>query len=206
MSENPLLLPPSLTSVPGVSHGLLASLFQAAAEFYALAPWLALGSETNLAIHYPGAAEARLVVVMGSGGQAYGLSVYDCLDDLRRMYQLNDPLAAANELCWLALTYETAEYLSRADLRAVERFGWQVANPSAYPAIVRIGSPGPELHPPLLTDLVWLEGALRILTQFLRQRPQLDEAGKLRPVDLFLKSQTCAGLAEARLRLPGIRV
>lgn len=206
MSEDFPLLPPSLTQVPGVSPALLEGIFAAAADFYSLSPWGALGGETNIAVHIPSQSEARLVVVMGAGGQVYGVSVYDSAADLQRMYRLDDPLAAAAEISWLALTYETAEYMSADDRWAIERFGWRVANPSAYPAIVRIGAPGPELRPPQLDDLVWLEGALRSLCLFVEHYLEMDERGAPRPALVNLKSTTSAGQMETRLRLPGLRV
>ena len=204
MSEtDPLLLPPPLLCVPGVTPQLLHDLFAAAADFYTIQPWTVLNSEKAIEVQAP---DARLVVVMGAAGQSFGISVYNSPADLQRMYQAADPLKAAEMLCWLALTYETAEYLDQDDLEAIHRYGWRVAGDAAYPAIARIGSPGPDLHAPVLQDLLWLEGCLRALCQLFTSHLVLDEHGEPRPVELTISVETSAGLVETRLRLPGMQV
>ena len=197
------LLPPALLSVPGVTPQLLQSLFAAAADFYSIQPWSILKGEKVIAVRSP---ELRLVVVMGAGGQAFGISVYDSPADLQLMFQLDDPLAAAGALCWLALTYETAEYIDRDDLKAIHQHGWPVAGIDAYPAIARIGTPGPDLQPPTLQDLLWLEGCLRALYLLFSSYLTLDEQGEPLPVDLTLPVETSAGILEAHLHMPGMQV
>jgi len=204
MSEtDPLLLPPALLSVRGVRPQLLQSLFAAAADFYEIQPWTVLKGEKVIEVQSP---DPRLVVVMGAAGQSFGISVYDSPDDLQRMYRAADPLDAAGALCWLALSYETAEYLDRDDLQAIHQYGWRVAGEAAYPAIVRIGSPGPDLQPPTLRDLLWLEGCLRALCRLFVSHLVLDEQGEPRPIELAIPFETSAGLVETRLRLPGMQV
>jgi len=131
-----LWFPPVLLSVAGVTPQLLQGLFAAAADFFEIQPWKILKGEKVIEVWSP---EARLVVVMGAAGQSFGISVYDSSADLQRMYQAQDPLEAAGALCWLALTYETAEYLDQGDLGAIRRYGWRVAGEIAYPSIARIG-------------------------------------------------------------------
>ena len=230
------LLPPALLSVPGVTPLLLQSLFAAAADFYSIQPWTILKGEKVIAVGLTQLAgdwmclggqsppkhiqlsleqrtsyvvqspDLRLVVVMGAGGQAFGISVYDSPADLQLMFQLDDPLAAAGALCWLALTYETAEYLDRDDLKAIHQHGWAVAGIEAYPAIARIGTPGPDLQPPTLQDLLWLEGCLRALCLLFSSYLILDEQGDPLPVDLTLPVETSAGILEAHLHMPGMQV
>lgn len=197
------LLPPALLSVPGVTPQLLQSLFAAAADFYSLQPWTILNGEKVIAVRSP---DLRLVVVMGAGGQAFGISVYDSPADLQLMLHLDDPLAAAGALCWLALTYETAEYIDRDDLKAIHQHDWPLAGIEAYPAITRIGTPGPDLQPPTLQDLLWLEGCLQALCLLFSSYLILDEQGDPLPVDLTLPVETSAGILEAHLHMPGMQV
>jgi len=199
----PLLFPPAYLSIVGVTPQLLQGLLAAAADFYEVQPWKILKSETVIEV---GAPDARLVVVMGAAGQSFGISVYDSPADLQRMYQAADPLDAAEALCWLALTYETAEYLDQGDLQAIRRYGWRVAGEAAYPAIARIGSPGPDLQPPMLKDLYWLEGCLLALRQFFTSYLVLGEQGEPDAAELTIPVETSAGLLETRLRLPGMQV
>jgi hypothetical protein len=204
MNESgPLLLPPGLLSVAGVTPPLLDGLFAAAADFYEIQPWKLLKGEKVIQVSAP---DARMVVVMGAAGQSFGISVYDSPADLQRMFQASDPLDAAGALCWLALTYESEEYVDQTDLKAIHESGWRVAGDAAYPAIVRIGSPGPDLQPPTLQDLQWLEGCLRALCRLFTAHLAFDEQGELRPVDLTIPVKTHAGLVETRLRLPGMQV
>ena len=200
---DPLLFPPAFLSVAGVTPQLLQRLFAAAADFYAIHPWKFFKSETVIEVRAP---DPRLVVVMGSAGQSFGISVYDSPADLQRMYQAVDPLDAAGALCWLALTYETAEYLDRDDLQTIDKHRLRVAGNEAYPAIARIGSPGPDLQPPTLQDLFWLEVCLPALCQLFTSHLILDEQGGPYPVELTIPVETSVGLLETRLRLPGMQV
>ena len=197
-----LWFPPALLSVAGVTPQLLQGLFAAAADFFEIQPWKILKGEKVIEVWSP---EARLVVVMGAAGQSFGISVYDSSADLQRMYQAQDPLEAAGALCWLALTYETAEYLDQGDLGAIRRYGWRVAGEIAYPSIARIGAPGPDLQPPTRQDLVWLEGCLRALCALFTSHLALDEQGEPLPVECTIPVQTSSGLLDARLRLPGMQ-
>lgn len=203
MDSEPMLLPPALLEVPGVTPQILQSLFAAAAEFYAIQPWKFSKGEIVIAVQSP---DERLVVLMGAAGQAFGLSVYDSQADLQRMYNSTDPLDAAEALCWLTLSYETAEYLAQSDLDLASKQGWLVAGEAAYPSIARIGTPGPDLQPPVLQDLLWLEGCLRALCQLFTAHWRLDEQGNPLPVEITLPIETSSGIIETRLRLPGMQV
>jgi hypothetical protein len=198
-----MLLPPALLAVPGVTPQLLGSLFAAAADFHAIQPWKFLKKEIVIQVYAP---DRRLVVLMGAGGQAFGLSIYDSPADLQRMYRSTDPLDAAEALCWLTLSYETAEYLARDDLDALNQYGWRVAGEAAYPAIARIGTPGPDMQPPSLQDLLWLEGCLRALHRLFTAHLVLDEQGDPLPVKISLPIETSGGVIETHLRLPGMQV
>jgi hypothetical protein len=195
--DEPLLLPPSLLSIPGASLSLLEALFAQAADFFVLAPWKALGSETPLEVCYPQASPARTVVLMGSGGVTFGLCAYDRAEDLRRLLDAPDPVQAAGEVSWLALTFESSEYLAAVDRQAAQRHGWKVAGEQAYPAIARIGPPGPELRPPALSDLLWLEGALSTLNAFFGEH----SGRELLPGTHRLKITALDGPAEALVTL-----
>ena len=99
-----------------------------------------------------------------------------------------------------------AEYLDRDDLLAIHSHGWRVAGEAAYPAIARIGSPGPDLRAPTLQDLSWLEGCLRALYQLFTYHLILDEQGEPNPVELTVPVETSVGILETRLRMPGMQV
>lgn len=172
------LLPPSLFDVPGVSTCLLARLFAAAAEFYRQAPWQLMIAETPLEVRVDPEPEARIVVIIGAAGEAFGLTVHEDHADFQRLYAATDPLELVQGASWLALSYEASRYLAQADRQAIARHGWQVAAQEAYPSIVRVGAPGPELHPPSLDDLYWLEAVLPALGAYFSQAAQGDDKAR----------------------------
>jgi len=199
--EHPLL-PPGLLSITGVTPALLGSVFAAAAELYRIGPWKRLAGETPIEVRCPQQAPPRLVVMLGAGGQAFGLCAYDSAADLRMAQESADPLETAGGLNWLALSYDSDDFMAVEDLAAVGRFGWPVAGEEAYPAIARLGSPGPELHSPALDDLRWLDGALRGLGDYFTHHLELDERSRLVPYQAVLRVETSDGPVELALRIP----
>ena len=151
---------PSLLAVPGISNQLLGSLFRLAADFFQHSPWLSFNSDLPIEIRYPPGAQSRIAVVMGSAGQAFGLSIYDNRGDIQRVYDARTPLDGFDQISWLALSYDPIHYLAEEDAATIKEHGWPIANEGAYPVIMRVGAPGPDLHAPSLADLEWLEAAL----------------------------------------------
>jgi hypothetical protein len=197
-AEHPLL-PPSLLSIPGVTPALLGSVFAAAAELHRIEPWKRLGGETPIEVRCPRGSPPRLVVLLGAGGQAFGLCVYDRAADLRRAQESADPLEMAGGLSWLALSYDSADFLAMEDLEAAKRYGWPVAAEEAYPAIARLGL---ELRPPALEDLRWLDGALRGLGEYFTRHAEADGSDQVKPQRAVLRVETCEGSLELALRIP----
>ena len=197
-----LLSSPSYLSISGVSLPVFSHIFAAAAEFYQLAPWKLLRTEVPIEIRYPQAGSGRIVIVTGSAGDVFGLSVYDSADDLRRMFQAQDPLEIVQNLSWVTLCYETSTYIAPEDLQAIDKHGWPIVNEEAYPVINRMGSPGAELYPPTRDDLLWLEGALPALNEYFQDQDKPGIAGDIQPQQLSLTVQTAAGPAQAWLCIP----
>ncbi len=151
---------PSLIGVPGISNQLLSSLFKMAAEFYQHSPWRSFNSDLPIEVRYPPSAQSRIVVVMGSAGQAFGLSIYDNQEDIQRVYSARTPLEGFDQISWLALSFDPIHYLASEDAAYIKEKGLQIASEAAYPYITRVGAPGPDLHSPTLADIEWLEGTL----------------------------------------------
>lgn len=197
-----LLAPPSLLSVPGVMPVLLGSLFGAAADLFRTAPWKLFQSEIPIEVYCPRESLARIVVVLGAADQCLGLSVHDSPMDFERMKQAQNPLEAAEYLSWLALSYDPAAYLAQEDLDAIREHGWDIAGDFAYPSILRIGTPGPDLHAPALEDLIWLEGGLMGLTAFFQQFFGFENVDWSQEYDQTISVNTNTGQAVVRIRLP----
>ena len=194
--------PPSLRSIQGVTIPLLESIFISAAAFYHLAPWEQLQDETPIEIRYPADAVSRFVVVMGTAGESFGISVNDTLADLKRMFTAASPQQLINEISWFTLTYDVAPYFSFDDLDTIARYGWPVVNEHAYPSMARVGGPTAEFYLPTRKDLFWIEGVLPALTELFQNRLKLDRRGNVRPAECTLTVPTLNGPTQVYLRMP----
>jgi hypothetical protein len=160
---------PSLLSVSGVPIPIIGNIFSAALDFYRLRPWNIFQDETPLVIRCPKDDSVRYAVIMGAAGETYGISIYDSLADLQRMYQSPDPTNLIQDINWLTLVYDDASLIAPADREAIDLHHWPVDNEKAYPGIARVGSPGIDFYPPTQEDLFWLEGALPALNEYCRE-------------------------------------
>ncbi|MGA2616370.1 MAG: hypothetical protein ABSF26_02095 [Thermoguttaceae bacterium] len=106
-------------------------------------------------------------VVMGQSGVQQGLAVYE---DLAALQELMTGGRSEEEnsrgMSALSLMFSEAFEIPVRDLDAVERHGWPVAGPEAYPLVIRI-NPGRAMRPPLVWELELLEGCLRAIPEFL---------------------------------------
>jgi len=193
---------PSLRSIRGVTIPLLESIFTSAAAFYRLAPWEKLQYETPIEIRFPAGAASRFVVVMGTAGESFGISVNDTQADLKRMFTAASPLQLINEISWFTLTYDVAPYFSFDDLDTIARYDWPVVNEHAYPSMARVGGPTDEFYLPTRKDLFWVEGALPALTELFQNHLKLDRRGDVRPTECTLTVPTLNGPTQVYLRMP----
>jgi hypothetical protein len=198
-----VLLPPALATAPGADLELQGRIYAAATAFYQLAPWRVIPGEMPLEVRFPEDVPARWVVVMGSGGDAFGLSIYDSWIDLERMYASRDPLELAQSVSWLALTYDTSEYLAFEDLDAIRQYSWPVAHESAYPALYRVGGPQADLQAPSINDLRWLDCVLPALSQYFEERPSGDNCWHV-PHESRVSAAAHCGRTQVFIRYPGL--
>jgi hypothetical protein len=192
---------PGLLSIPDVTPPLVQHLYELAAEFYQAAPWRWLGDHDPLVVSYPPKAKPRYAIVMGSGGEIFGLAVYDTVEDLRLIFRRNlSQLEVIQRSSWLVLFFDEPIAMSFADLDAIAHYDWPVVNERAYPVFGRT-APNGLIDLPTKADIVWLEG---VLSGFLGYLPQLLESGfdDEDPEDLILPVQTISGKAKMRLQMP----
>jgi hypothetical protein len=159
-----------LLDMPGVTPEAVGSFFDAAALFYEQAPWAKVG-ERSIEVACPRFESGPwYAVLMGQGGMARGLVLYDNLEILQRIQSgdLSEEENARLSAC-LAVVYGEAEELPPADLEAARQHGWRVAGPDAYPSVYRM-EPGLSMRPPLAWELTLLEGCLRALPAFVRKK------------------------------------
>lgn len=161
---------PGLLSLPGVTVPLAGELFAAAADYYRQAPWRWMENFLPIEVHYPPDGPARYALVLGRGGETFGLSLYDSLADIDVVFgRICPEQPHSRPLTWLSLVLEEATVMSFADLDAMEQYGWPVAGEKAYPLAIKSFSDreAPEL--PTASELAWLAAALRVLPDFVNR-------------------------------------
>lgn len=191
----------SLLSIPGVSVPLLGEVFKAAAEFYELAPWEKFPYEFAMEIHAPADAPPRYAVVMGGGGESYGLFVTEDFVGLQRIFNQFDPEGVTSAMTAFSLTYDTAVYFAFDDLDAITRYDWPIAGERAYPSMVRF-TPNDKFQLPARRDILWLEAVLPALTEFFEQHFQLDAQGHVPSGEYTFDIDTLSGPVAVSLSLP----
>jgi hypothetical protein len=158
---------PGLLTIPSVTVPLVGHLFQLAADFYRATPWRWLDDNHSLEIRYPPDGVPRYGVVMGSGGEVFGLALYDTLDDLRLVFEAHiSHQELIKRITWLVLFFEEARAMSFDDLDAMTKYGWSVPSDRAYPVFGRT-TKTLELALPTKTDLFWMEAVLAGILEYL---------------------------------------
>lgn len=145
-----------LATVPGMTDALQRGLYAAAADFYLARPWRKLPSDTPLDIHGP---DGRLVhaVVMGQSGVQQGLAIYEDRKTLAAALR-GDEKAAARSTS-LAVMFGEAFEISARDHDAIERKGFDLAGPEAWPLVIRV-DPGFVTRPPLAWEVELITACL----------------------------------------------
>ena len=164
---------PGLLEMPGINPEQVAGLYGAAAGFYQRAPWRKLGYETAIKVECDKFESSPwYAVVMGQSGLTFGVSLYENLNILRKMWsgRITEEVNA-RETVALTLLFGDETEISVLDLEAVRKHGWDVAGPEAYPLIIR-KERGMAMRPPLAWELELMEGCLRAIPAFIaRHRP-----------------------------------
>ena len=211
---------PGLLSVKGATQPLVAELFAAAAEYHAKAPWRWLDNLSPLAIHYPADGPARYAVLLGNGGEEFGVALYSSLDDLSFQYTTADHEQIFKKISSLSLTYDEPMALSFDDLDAIEALGWPIAGANAYPLVmkvtppVRIGLPNAaeiallaavlRAIPPLVAEALHADRGLPAATERAYPLPNVHAGQQIKlayPVDLVdIWSQGTGKINEADLQ------
>ena len=164
---------PGLLEMPGIEPEQVAGLYGAAAGFYQRAPWRKLGYETAIKVECDKFESSPwYAVVMGQSGLTFGVSLYENLNILRKMWsgRITEEVNA-RETVALTLLFGDETEISVLDLEKVRKHDWDVAGPEAYPLIFR-KERGMTIRPPLAWELELMEGCLRAIPAFIaRHRP-----------------------------------
>ena len=191
---------PGLVSIPSMSDALLAHFYQLVADYYQAAPWHRLNDLHPLEIRYPPSGSPRYAVVMGSGGEMFGLAVYDSLDELRKIYEEELPAQEAALVPCVGLYFDEAMAMSFDDLDAITEHDWPIAAENAYPVFCRLLN-GHELLLPSFSDVTWFEGTLAALLRYVRDYPAPPEH-VVEPIELTIPVEVISGNAKVSLKIP----
>ena len=166
---------PGLLEMPGVASPQVAAFYQAAAEFFRLAPWQKVGGAETIKVACDRFESGPwYAVIFGQMGMTLGVALYD---DLKTLVRIRDGNASdeqnARATVALSLTYGTKTEVAVADLDAAEAHGWEIAAPDAYPSPVR-KERGLVMRPPLAWELQLLEAVLRALPGFVAKHDRDD--------------------------------
>ena len=192
---------PGLLSISGVTPPLVGHIFELAADYHKAKPWQLLNDRTPLVINYPPEADPRYAMVMGSGGEVFGLAIYDSVDHLKLMFSNLSSRQVMKRASWQVVYFESPLAMSFDDLDAIAQFDWPVANEMAYPLLGRTKSPT-KMDLPTKADLLWLEGALEAILTFLPEAQKAANLFAYPDVDLDLTIHPIGGKAQLRLQTP----
>ncbi len=184
----------ALLDAPGVEPQHVAGLFDAAAEFYRQKPWRSAPGDAPIKIECDAFESGPwYAVVMGQVGMCEGLALYEDYDKLRSMLNGESSDAEdAQSMSALSLQFNEPFEIPNLDLHHLEKYGWPIAGPEAYPTIMRI-NPGLAIRPPLLWELRLMEACLRATPHFLA-------AASNEPCEL--KVNTSTGPLQVRISWP----
>ena len=166
--------PPGLTEQPTFSSAQGASLYEAAAGYFRRRPWRRLPPGAIIQVDCPQLGEFGpgrwFAVVLGQGGQTFGLAVYDDLlainADCGADCSDDHPIDATA----LSLVFGEKFEIPISDLLAAEQHRWPLFGPEAYPLVMST-SGGMNVHSMEPWQLQLLEGCVRTIPDFLELHP-----------------------------------
>jgi hypothetical protein len=183
---------PGLMSVPGITEPLLRDLFAAAANYYRQAPWRWIENWEPIEVCYPAKSSPRYALVLGSGGEYFGLSLYESLDDLRVVLSHHDPDQTHELIPWMSVIFEAATIMAFEDLDALEKYSWPVAGEKAYPWVFKT-VPHSDPRSPSASDLACLAAAMRVLPIFVTDRLKANQGRPCRAGAVYALSGVHGG-------------
>ena len=183
-----------------VTRAQMESFYEAAEYYFRKAPWSHVPGEVPIEVRcIDPSMGTRFAVVLGRTGVQLGLCIYDDWEITQAMlggYTTPDENRA------LAVCYDEAQIMSAVDLQLIDRLGWPIATPEAWPSVMRLKPH----HTPCSAsaeELVFLDACLRAIPDFIQAKTTSHtrqvETGT-RPVELHLAWDIAHRGASRRLR------
>ena len=157
----------ALADGKGVRRAHMESFYEAANHYFREAPWRRVPGEVPIEIRCDNPAMGtRYAIVLGRTGVQLGLCVYDDWEMTRAMLSGQ---ATADENRALAVCYDEAQIMSAIDLQLIDRLGWPIATPEAWPAVMRL-QPRRTPRSATVEELVFLDACLRAIPDFIMSK------------------------------------
>ena len=154
---------PGVLESPGVTPDRLRAFAEAAASFYNARVWDHLANEDLIFVDAAGAPGGmQHVVVLGQGGQQFGISLFDSREAFERMVDGAD--AGRHATRAHGVTFGPLDELPFADADAWLDYALPVAGARAYPLSADLRSDG-SVHRPDARALTYTEALLRALAE-----------------------------------------
>jgi hypothetical protein len=167
----------------GASADELADFHEAAAAFYAAAPWDEMDVPETLLLEFAGEKSPWAASLMGSGGQSFGLVLHSSPEALRELWTSFDPSSAFLNMDGFTLTvdFDRKGELTRTMQREISAARWPIAGARAYPRLFSMNLPGRWIGP---GEVRRATQALRAVTLLARGGDPLAETGvRVTPFD-----------------------
>lgn len=148
----------------GVTRAHMESFYGAAEYYFRQRPWRRVPGEVPIEIRCDDPAMGtRYAIVLGRTGVQLGLCVHD---DWQITQATLSGYATPDANRALAVCYDESQILAAVDLQLIERLGWPIAAPEAWPAVMRL-----QAHriprSPNADELAFLDACLRAIPDFL---------------------------------------
>jgi hypothetical protein len=157
----------SLADGQGVSRAHMESFYQAAEYYFRKAPWGRVPGEVPIEIRCNDpAVGTRFAIVLGRTGVQLGLCVYD---DWKITMEMLSGYATPEENRALAVCYDEEQIMAAVDLQLIDRLGWPIATPEAWPAVMRL-APHHMPRSASAEELVFLDACLRAIPDFIESK------------------------------------
>jgi hypothetical protein len=150
-----------------VTRAQMESFYEAAAYYFRQAPWNHVPGELPIAIRCSDPPMGtRFAIVLGRTGVQLGLCIFDDWEMTRKMLAGR---VRPDEHRALSVCYDEAEIMSAVDLQLIERLGWPIATPEAWPAVMRL-QPRRTPCSASAEELVFLDACLRAVPDFIKAK------------------------------------
>ena len=141
----------------------MESFYYAAARYFEQAPWRQVAGEIPIEIRCRGLGMGTLyAIVLGRTGVTMGLALYRGWNDVLAMLR---GLRDWEEMSGFSVIFDEVAVMAPADLYLVERNGWPICTPEAYPVALRL-EPGRQPQSPRSQELDYIESCLRVIPDF----------------------------------------